>query len=300
MAWQAITLTYRALAPVLLGGERLGFIERTRTYAPGWTLWGAITATLARATADRATPPDYQAVGRFVARNLPTSYAFVVVDGQAAAPHEAGGTTYYGPLSQAAFEARFLDSLGQTAVAPATMTADVATLHEAEALCARARDTGDPTRWRFTLYVRDPWDSAPPALAGVRAGDLPDLLAALTLGADRGCGLGRLALCDVVRRAAAGDAWPYDLDARSGDTAGPEAPITLRAHVRRDVAPDGADVRGALVAVPWRWWANDRDDAWGPGQRREVHLFYAPGGQILGAPGRPLIGAYGLWQWEAG
>ena len=117
MAWQAYHVTYRAQTPVALGAYRFGFIQRTRYYAPGWTLWGAITAQLTRALLPRATGDDYEEVGGFVAANLPTSYAYVLVEGQPAWPHYEEGQLRYGPLIAAEFEARFVASYGQTAVA---------------------------------------------------------------------------------------------------------------------------------------------------------------------------------------
>ena len=154
MSWQAVTLTYRARSPLLLGRYPLGFIQRTRTFIPGWTLWGALTATLTRACFPQADGARYEAVGAWVEHNLLTSYAYLLVEGGLAAPHFRDGGWYYGPLQATQFEARFVTSLGQTAVAPGSLTAETNTLHETETLSPYDLATGEPARWRFTLYQR--------------------------------------------------------------------------------------------------------------------------------------------------
>jgi hypothetical protein len=290
MSWQAYTLTYRARAPVLLGAHRLGFVQRTRAYAPGWTLWGAITAGLTRARLARATGDDYDAVGRFVMKNLPTSYAHLLVDDEPARPrYDEQGQLRYGPLSAAAFEARFIASLGQTAVAPATLTAESGSLHETEVLAAHDGRTGEPVRWRFTLFAPEGWRERPRQLQGLTLRDVLSGLESLTLGADRGYGLGRLELLDVRGPFDAGDAEQPRPLAWDGST--------LDAHVPVDDL-SGERVRGEAVAIPWRWWQNEPAEGWGPGQSRQVCSFYAPGSR-LDPPGPvPTIGPRGIWRME--
>jgi hypothetical protein len=287
MTWQAYTLTYRARAPVLLGGHRLGFIQRTRAYAPGWTLWGAITARLTRARLARADGGDYETVGRFVMENLPTSYAHVLMEDEPCCPRHEGGGLHYGPLAAGEFESRFIASLGQTAVAPGTMTAESGALHETEVLARYDRSTGEPVRWRFVLYAPEAWRDCPDGLRGLTHGDVLDALSGLTLGADRGCGLGRLERAEVRGPEDAGE----------GDRPRPLRwdGVTLDAHVPLDDLP-GDRVRGELVAVERRWWRNEPGDGWGPGQHSSVRRFYAPGGRLDPPGPTPAIGPRGIWR----
>ena len=290
MSWQAWTLTYRARSPVLLGDHPFGFIQRTRLYAPGWTLWGAITARLTRALLPRAAGSDYEAVGAFVADDLPTSYAFLLVDGQTAHPHyDEEGRLRYGPLPAADFEARFLSSLGQTAVAPATLTAHSGALHETEVLSARDPATGEPVRWRFTLYVRQPWSALPPALAGLTPADVLEALAELSLGADRGYGLGRLT------REAVDGPLPVPGESRPRPPEWDAQKRTLHAHIPLDALPGDA-VRGRAEPIPWRRWQNAPGGPWGPGQKATVHLFYTPGSRVEKEGWQPVVGRYGIWE----
>lgn len=291
MEWEAYILTYRACSPLLLGEHPFGFIQRTRLYAPGWTLWGAITARLTRAFWPRAAGPDYERVGAFVAANLRTSYAFLLVDGRRAYPHYVAGRLHYGPLSAAAFEARFLASSGQTAVAPATLTAHTGALHETEVLTARDPTTGQAVRWQFTLYVRRPWQDPPAPLAELEAADLIGRLSELSLGADRGYGLGWLTLegaPEGQHPAAGGEAGPIPLEWDSQEA-------TLRAHLPLEALP-GDQVRGQAEPIPWRWWQNAAGGTWGPGQRAQVRLFYTPGSLVASPGWQPVVGPYGIWE----
>lgn len=303
MGWQAVTLTYRAMGPLLLGDHPLGFIQRTRHFIPGWTLWGALTATLTRAAFPQADGARYEGVGDWVANNLLTSYAYLLVEGQPAFPHFAEGRWRYGPLPAAQFEARFVTSLGQTAIAPESLTAQTNTLHETEALSACDLEDGTPARWQFTMYWRvgkpvmsDP-DKVDPyiveTLAALSPDDLIAALQTLTVGAERGYGLGRLEQESAVPQRPAGDnTWPVPLDWSKEDK-------ILRAHVRVGAPLDKA-VRGRAEAIPWRWWKNTPDPdgrSWGPGQQQRVQCFYVPGCVVVkDAAWTPVIGPRGIWQ----
>ncbi len=293
MAWVAYELTYRAASPVLLGTHLFGFIQRTRYYAPGWTLWGAITAQLTRARLAKAEGADYEAVGKFVCHNVLTSYAAILVDGQPLAlPHFKDGDWWYGNLRAADFEARYVTSLGQTAIAPTTVTAETGSLHEAEALAAHDLKCGQRVHWRLTLYLRQPWRCLPTALCGLTQDDVRGALHILTLGANRNYGLGRLEL-DGSSEAlcVCGDEWPRPLGWSQGQP--------TQAHVAWGDL-DGHVVRGNVEAVPWRWWSNAKqgDDGWGAGQQVRTRLFYAPGARVEGESWQPVVGPQGVWQTE--
>lgn len=293
MAWQAYSLTYRAMTPVLLGSHPLGFVQRTRYYAPSWTLWGAITAQLTRACLSQATGRDYQDVGRFVRDNILTSYAYLLVDGQSARPHFVGGRLHYGSRSTAEFETCFVTSRGHTAVAPESITAHTGTLHETETLAAYDQ-AGKPVRWQFTLYMRQPWKAPPDLLQELTAVDVLKILEELTIGGDRRYGLGRIKRERTENLTAVeGNDRPVPVEWN------PEERV-LRAHLRLDNL-SGEMIRGRVEAIPWRWWQNKPKGAWGPGQAAKVQCFYSPGSHIeAGVSGKPVIGEYGIWRWEEG
>lgn len=287
--WQAYTLTYRAESAVLLGRALLGMIQRTRYYAPGWTLWGSITARLTRTLLNGATGAEYESVGAFVRDNLATSYAWVLADGEPSYPHYVAGRLYYGSLPAAEFEERYISSLGKTAVEPATMAAARGSLHETEVISGADLKMGEPTRWRWTLYVRQPWLSQPACLPeDLTVGQVLDALRSLSMGAEQSYGLGRL-----TRE---GDPTVADV----GTEARPrpvmwQASAPIRAHAR--LGQDGPEVRGYWELVELRHWLNgNQAKAWGPGQKRLVEALCAPGGEITDKAWQPEIGPYGIWE----
>jgi hypothetical protein len=227
--------------------------------------------------------------------NLPTSYAHLLVDDEPARPgYDRQGRLRYGSLSAAEFEVRFLASLGQTAVAPATLSAEVGALHETEVLTAYDQETGKRARWRFTLYAAQEWHDCPDQLRGITIQDVLDVLDTLTLGADRGYGLGRLERIDVRGPVNAGHGErPHPLSWDGTTT-------TLHAHVPIEDVQGDLVVRGEAVAIPWRWWQNEPHGPWGPGQWRKVRLFYAPGSRLDGPGATPVIGRRGVWRLHGG
>lgn len=290
MTWRAYTLTYQAAAPMLLGDHPLGFIQRTRYYAASWRLWGAITAQLTRACLASAGSAEYQAVGDFVATNLLTSYAYILVNDEPARPHYQNGRLYYGELPAAEFEARFVTSFGQTSVAAESLTAAEGTLHETEVLSAHDHK-GSPVLWQFTLYHRDPWEALPTGLEGLEDDAILDAIETFTLGADQKYGLGRLKLVNKCDARDAGEGnWPCPLDWDGK---------TLYAHTRPDDALPGDQVCGQIEPIVRRLWKQVPDSdgrGWGPGQRREAHLLYAPGSRVDAGGWQPEIGPQGIWQ----
>ena len=293
MTWKVYELTYRARSPVLLGGPPLGFVQRTRYFAPGWTLWGALTARITRCCLPAAGGADYQAVGDFVANNLPMSSACILADGKRALPNYRQGVRRYGDLREGDFERRYVTSLGQTGVAPATMTAQTGALHETEALSNRDLLTGEPVRWRYDLYVRTPWQDPPPFLEGLTCEDVPQALAEITLGADRGYGLGWLERESILEKEAEGAAWPRPL--------GWQPCTALEAYLPVDELR-GQPVYGEMALVERRLWRNcvtEEGSAWGPGQERTHRLYYVPGSWVDDAGWQPVVGAMGIWQTEA-
>lgn len=292
MGWAAFSLTYRAITPLHLGCHPLGFITRTRYYVPGWTLWGAITAQLTRACFPRAAGRNYEEVGQFVADNMPTSYAYIQVEGKLTCPKFENGQLRYGKLSPAEFEARFVTSLGQTAIAPESLTALTRSLHETEVLAAYDLVTGEPVRWKFILYTRHPWKTQNSTLRELAPEDILTAIERLTLGGDRRYGLGLLRREGEPKplKKVEGGEWPTPFACDSADRR------VLQAHV--PVADlSGYKVRGRIEPIPWRWWENSPGrDAWGPGQFRKVQVFYAPGSEVEETGWTPVVGPRGIWR----
>ncbi|MEN4006627.1 MAG: RAMP superfamily CRISPR-associated protein [Methanobacteriaceae archaeon] len=75
--WKCYELKFKAKSPIHIGyGSRLGIINRTRYYIPGKTIWGAVTAILARKLMDNYNKELYEIVGDLVKENLIFSYFY--------------------------------------------------------------------------------------------------------------------------------------------------------------------------------------------------------------------------------
>lgn len=286
--WKTYQLTYRARSPVFLGGRTFGLVQRTRYYAPGWTLWGAITVRLTQFLLSRSQQVNYESIGKFVAENIRTSYAYLLVEGKKAHPWYSNGELRYGALSASQFEARFITTFGQTAIAPSTGTAHTATLRETELLSAYDLKTNKPVQWRFKLYLRQPWHNPP---APVTPEKIKIALTELTLGGARKYGLGWLEQVEWKEEQSppscpAGPT-PWDWDRKKG---------ILLAHVPWE--PNLSNqVRGQVEPISWRWWQGGLNQKqWGPGQKVLTAIFYTPGSIILDETWQPYIDRYGLWR----
>jgi len=119
----------------------MGLIQKTRYYATGRTLWGAITARLTRSRAGGADQSDYDKMGDFVKKNIITGYFFPGDDENIYIPQYTENGLRFGQgerkLSANQFESRFINSRVQTSIFRGTRTADDESLHEMEYLADR-------------------------------------------------------------------------------------------------------------------------------------------------------------------
>ena len=297
MTWHACQLEYEMRSPLLLGGYKLGFIQRTRLFIPGWTLWGALTAKLAPYIFHRPGAAEYEICGEFIEKNLRTSYGWLLLDGQECRPKYTNNNEvnkaewYYGKLRKAELENRVLGSRGQNTVDPNTFTTLQNGLFETEMINEYDCKEGKRNRWCFILYYADPWlgDYAAP-FDTFRIADALKQLEKLNIGADRSSGFGWLRrIGKTEEKIVEGDeAGPYPLDWKNGPD--------LYAHVPvQEIC--GKDVLGKAEPVPRRVWENDSEKKkWGPGQKMVVECFYTPGSRLKEKKSwQPLIGPKGIW-----
>jgi len=75
--WKCYEIKFKAKSPIHIGyGAQLGIINRTRYYIPGKTIWGAVTAILARKLMGKYDDKVYGIVGKLVRENLIFSYFY--------------------------------------------------------------------------------------------------------------------------------------------------------------------------------------------------------------------------------
>lgn len=162
MAWTFYRWVWQLEAPLHIGLPPAGALHRTRLYVPARSLWGAMTAEVARELAREkgSSFPDYQRVGEKIRQQTRMSYLFPAqkVEGKWKAwlpkycqrkglmwKREDG----YGPISDATFRRWLLNTRLGTSIDPASDSAAEGTLREHEVI--------NPwSRWGQEIPVLDP------------------------------------------------------------------------------------------------------------------------------------------------
>lgn len=128
MTWTLYRLTFRLLAPLHIGWFKQGNVQRTRPYVTGKSLWGALTARLARDSAIR----DYAEFGKQVGDQLAFSYFFPSTE-----PDQVTLWPWDNPRE---FAWRYLGTYASTALDPSRNAALDGSLHETECITPYTRD----------------------------------------------------------------------------------------------------------------------------------------------------------------
>lgn len=138
--WKCYELEFKVKSPIHIGyGSKLGIINRTRYYIPGKTMWGAVTATLAREAMDGYEPKLYEDVGDFVREHMNFSYFYPLKDKSVLYPNYTNNGFGFGEnnenfMNKEEFERDFVTSYISTAVDKSSKTAEESSLHEFELL----------------------------------------------------------------------------------------------------------------------------------------------------------------------
>ncbi|KUK78012.1 MAG: RAMP superfamily protein [Mesotoga prima] len=128
MCWRLYRVTLELLSPMHIGWRKIGNLKQTRYYIPGRTLWGALTARLARDYEGF----DYRKTGIDVDKFLRFSY-FYPSDNEER-------ITLFPWESEDEFEWKFIGSTVNTALDLGKKIADEGSLHETEYIAPKARD----------------------------------------------------------------------------------------------------------------------------------------------------------------
>jgi len=165
MAWQAYRWVWRLESPLHIGLSPAGSLNRTRLYIPARTIWGALTAELARRNASSAGP-DYQTIGKSLQEDARFSYLY---------PAEQVNSRWYPwlpryeegrglrwqrqdggePLMDRSFRQCLLSTHPGTAIDPNSDTAADGTLREVEYIMPRWRHSGAPLAFVGYVLLRD-------------------------------------------------------------------------------------------------------------------------------------------------
>ncbi|OPY72514.1 MAG: hypothetical protein A4E62_00836 [Syntrophorhabdus sp. PtaU1.Bin002] len=266
MSWNVYRLVYQAKSPIHIGWHTLGYINLTRYYIPGRTMWGAFVANLTRTYGDKGIE-DYKTFEVLLTKDVLVSYFYPALEPEKPMlPKFTSGGLFYGDLPAHAFERQFVKSFGQTAVAPGSNTAQDQSIHESEYIAPviKAED-GSQSQVYFVGYV---FINDHAGINGKPVGwegnsiNLKRAVSEIFVGGDRTYGWGRLVIDDRFTEANptkffnAMEFLPSDdksLVWFPGDIPGP-----IPAHVS---VSSGLALKGDIEPLAGREWS-----ARGPGQ----------------------------------
>ena len=205
MSWSLYRWTWQLESPVYVGMAPAGSLNRCRVYVPARALWGAVTAEIARATADGGFP-DYEKVGDELRQKLRFTYLF---------PAERSGNEWYAwlpcyvedkglvwqredaahhELLDRQFRIRLLSTRPSTAIEPSSDTAAEGSLRETECMnnrwCDREGKPGGPVGLVGYVFLHADLEKS------IR--DRLEQLELIMVGGDTRYGLGRLRRAEEI------------------------------------------------------------------------------------------------------
>jgi hypothetical protein len=287
MGWRVFRVVFRLRSKLHIGCGRVGNLQRTRPYATGRVLWGALTMRLTRDAANGSGPAtdsrEYQRVGKQLHRFVAYTYFYAAT--KAGTSYEVAWPWPDGDR----FRRRFLSSYSSTALSYPQQSAETGTLREVEFIAPQTLDTDEQVFLVGYVFEND----------GCRL-DWKEACKRLQFGGERGYGWGDLALIEAceassenlfngkARFSGAGERPVISL------LASESSPEFLLAHTLTANVPASGEVE-PLVGREWRS-DNDNTHARHVGQHVEFSgVHFGPGSTV----DRPLdfkIGNFGIWQ----
>jgi hypothetical protein len=131
MKWKLYKISLKLLSPMHIGWRKIGNLQQTRYYVPGRTLWGALTARIARDCEEF----NYMKTGKDVDKFLRFSY-FYPSDNEER-------ITFFPWDKRDEFEWKYIGSTVNTALDPEDLKSKKAkdgSLHETEYIAPKTRD----------------------------------------------------------------------------------------------------------------------------------------------------------------
>jgi len=279
MSWQIYKVIFQVCSPLHLGWGKIGNLQRTRPYAIGRVLWGALTMRLTRDMVKSGIAAQdsclYQKVGKNVHRDMAFTYFY---------PALRSGNTYqvFWPWeNEAAFRYRFLSSYTGTAFSDSQQSAARGMLWETEFLSPSTIDTGEPVFLLGYIFVKEGCN-----LAWRKA------VQRLQLGGERCYGWGDIR---VVLISESSDNTLFGQDIRFQEQ-GEQPAVHLPAYTRllAHTIADNVNANGDVEPLVGREWRSNLQNNCNAGQYIAFNeICFAPG-SILTEPADFLISEFGI------
>jgi len=182
--WNVYKIVFQLRSPLHFGYKKMENIQYTRRYVPAKTIWGALTAAIAKQQDKR----DYKKIGDSIKSDLRFSYFFLSENGEgidSLIPNYTTNELKFGGYSKVEFERRFLDSYASTAVLPVYNSAEEESLHEIEILTHYNKETGNSVFLAGYIFEKQNLDNPYPWQGALKL---------LQIGGERKYGFGRIEL----------------------------------------------------------------------------------------------------------
>lgn len=296
MSTRAFRISVELRTELHAGSGMTGNVLRTRPYAPGKLIWGAVTQRITRTQNARPQPSDYVAIGQFVREHLVFGCLFPSADGLECYPGYGADGIRFGGIANGldldSFECRFLSSRTSTALDPALSSAAEGSLHESEHLRTEtfALD-GGPRRIPVMLtgyaFIRPHPDLCIEeneiSVMGVPLGGI---FKSLQLGGDRSYGFGLLGALKCLT--ADNSFYGHEINEPETVITRPYLPFPAFAVYH----PGIRCVRGELEPVVGREWQPES----GAGELVVLHKICWTPGAVFAAGTTLRLGSYGVWE----
>lgn len=292
--WQVYELVYQAISPVSIGFYKLGFIERTRYYIPGLSIWGAITANFTRYLMSNYIDPIedyYEEIGNnLINKDILFSYFYPSLSDDLShsfkplIPKYTDNGLYFGEYPVKRFESLFIRSFEQTAIEPKSNTAEEGSLHEIEFIVSNIEEKNNQKKVYFLGYIfiknGISYKEKEIGLDNSKDINLINVIKEIFVGKDRGYGFGRLILSSCRRINLDENLFGYyKLDVSSEESIKIKiennAPIPAHLAFRSDISIKG-DVEPLVVR---RWeFSKNASRKYGAGQKIcNIGVYWVPG-----------------------
>jgi hypothetical protein len=303
--WKCYELKFKAKSPIHIGyGSKLGIINRTRYYIPGKTIWGAVTAILAREGMEDYKPNIYKNVGNFVKKHMIFSYFYPLKDENVLYPNYTDNGFGFGKknnesflMSKEEFERDFITSYVSTAIDKSSKTAEEGSLHEFELI--KDKSNGKETIFAGYLFAKEGAisngnysvkfsENGPFIETKDQNFPLFDAIRNVQVGGERNYGFGWFELCEK-KEINKPNLYNSNMIVNLTDLSLEDDIHIALAHVNTKNL-NLTDIRGDLEPLVGREW-----NSGGAGQKvSDAKICLTPGTKF-NSESKIKIGCYGLW-----
>lgn len=300
--WKCYKIKFKTKSPVHIGyGSKLGIINRTRYYIPGKTIWGAVTAILARKMMNNYDANIYRTVGDLVKKNLIFSYFYPTKEETVLYPNYTKDGVGFGSennekfvLTKEKFEKEFITSYVSTALDKVSKTAEDGSLHEFELI--KNKSNGKETIFTGYLFAKEGnignysvtlSEDSPFIETKDQNFPLFNAIKNIQVGGERNYGFGRLKLCEK-KEINNSNLYNSNMIVNLNDLSVENDGYMALAHVNTENL-NLTDIKGDLEPLVGREWGSK-----GAGQNiTNPKICLTPGTKFKST--KVKIGHFGIW-----